>query len=596
MSQRSERNVEAGQLIADRYRLEAPIGHGAMGAVWRAAHVRLDSPLAIKFLNSAIANEPAMLERFLREARAAAAVRSSHVVQIFDYGVDDGSPYIAMELLVGETLDARLGARGPLAPPEVDRIFGEIARAVGVAHELGVVHRDLKPANIFLSREGEHEITKVLDFGIAKLLDNKLEAPAARGTGTGILLGTPQYMSPEQARGHRQVDRRTDLWALAVLAFECLTGRQPFESETLGDLVVQICTGAPLLPSRVAALPPAFDRWFLRGVNKEPSQRFASAAEMAAELHALLAAEGLAAASRPRSEPAPARLLMLGTEVLTDRGLDAAPTRATREPALATDASAPAVPLQPAEPAPSFTATAVAAEVLPRTGPARRRQLALAALALGVGLSVLGSIVFRKPPGPASIRIVPSDGAHASAESAGVSAPSVAPAGGSQRAEGGPEALGLSRNAADTASVPANEGRVGTPLPGRAEARGASSETLAPGVSGGAGDAPLAADGSNTPSSAAMGGTPASEASATRTTTRAPAARTGAPTRDGSAASAPASGQPPRAGAPRRTPAIHAQRGPDSASPASGVPSTSEVTRDPASVPATAADPYADRL
>ena len=310
-----ERQLEPGQVIADRYRIEAAIGRGAMGVVWRAVHLQLESPVAIKFLNPAIADEPVMLERFMREARSAAAVRSSHVVQIFDYGVDRGAPYIAMELLVGEPLDARLTAQGALAPPEVDKIFGEVARAVSVAHELGVVHRDIKPANIFIVREGGHEVTKVLDFGIAKLIDQRLEAPAGSGTHTGILVGTPNYMSPEQARGHRKVDHRSDLWALAVLAFECLTGRQPFESNSLGDLVVKICTAQPLVPSAIAAVPPAFDAWFARGVDKDPALRFASAGEMADALHALLGAEGLGAESRPRSSPV-RRLELVHTEVV----------------------------------------------------------------------------------------------------------------------------------------------------------------------------------------------------------------------------------------------------------------------------------------
>jgi len=293
--------IRAGELIADCYRLEEPIGRGAMGAVWRAVHVRLESPVAIKLLNSAIADDPEMLERFLREARSAAAVRSSHVVQIFDYGVDRDVPYIAMELLVGEALDARLDARGVLEPAELDKIFTEVARAVGNAHAQGVVHRDIKPANIFIAREGDVEVTKVLDFGIAKLLDQRLSAPVGSGTHTGNILGTPNYMSPEQARGQRQVDHRSDLWSLAVLAFECLTGKQPFESTSLGDLVVKICTAQPPVPSTIAPVPEAFDAWFLRGLDKDPAQRFRSALEMADELHALLSAEGLGADSRSRS-------------------------------------------------------------------------------------------------------------------------------------------------------------------------------------------------------------------------------------------------------------------------------------------------------
>lgn len=376
----SERELQPGQVIAERYRLEAPIGRGAMGAVWRGVHVLLESPVAIKFLNAAIASDPEMLDRFMREARSAAAVRSSHVVQIFDYGVDGAAPYIAMELLVGEPLDQRLAARGTLEPPELDKIIGEVARAVSVAHELGVVHRDIKPANIFIAREGDHEVTKVLDFGIAKLLARRLEAPAGSGTHTGMLLGTPNYMSPEQARGQRTVDHRSDLWSLAVLAFECLTGRQPFESRSLGDMVVKICTAQPLVPSAVAAVPLAFDAWFSRGMSKDPAGRFQSATEMADALHALLAAEGLGAESRPRSTP-PRSLEPLGTAVLSQAS--------ERQPVPAAEVTRP-----------SLTARAVAAEVrVKSTAPKRRLGLAAAAIlplvALGIALAAS-----TKPPSP----------------------------------------------------------------------------------------------------------------------------------------------------------------------------------------------------
>jgi len=397
MSHVSERELQPGQVIADRYRLEAPIGRGAMGAVWRAVHVRLESPVAIKFLNASIAGDPDMLERFMREARSAAAVRSSHVVQIFDYGVDGSIPYIAMELLVGEPLDERLAARGSLAAPELDKVFGEVARAVGVAHELGVVHRDIKPANIFIAREGGHEVTKVLDFGIAKLIDRRLDAPVGGGTHTGIILGTPNYMSPEQARGHRKVDHRADLWSLAVLAFECLTGRQPFESSSIGDLVVKICTAEPLVPSEVAPLPAAFDAWFLRGVDKDPEARFRSANEMAEALHAMLAAEGIGAESRPRSTPAR----------LEPSRLDIVQPGAARDGARPDGASAGELTQ------PSLTTQAVASEVLVSgAAPARHRKLAWFAVplvAIGVALAMNRTRATHAPATP--VAVAPTSGA-----------------------------------------------------------------------------------------------------------------------------------------------------------------------------------------
>jgi serine/threonine-protein kinase len=277
-----------GRLIAGRYRLDAPLGRGAMGEIWSAEHVRLKSRVAVKFLDASIADDPEMLDRFMREAQSAAAVRSTHVVQIFDCGVEAGAPYISMELLQGESLDARLAQRVWLSPEELNKVFGEVTLAIGNAHKMGVIHRDLKPGNIFLVREGELEITKVLDFGIAKVMSQSLSQTSGLGTRTGTLLGTPHYMSPEQARGSRDLDQSTDLWSLAIIAYECLTGQQPFSGSSLGDIVVQICTEEPRLPSSVADVPAGFDEWFLKGASKKPSDRFSSAREMADALSVVL--------------------------------------------------------------------------------------------------------------------------------------------------------------------------------------------------------------------------------------------------------------------------------------------------------------------
>lgn len=278
----------AGQLIGDRYRLEQPLERGAMGSVWRAEQVRLRAPVAVKFLDPSLIGDKEMHDRFVQEARSAAAVRSAHVVQVFDYGSDGGLPYIAMELLDGENLDTRLG-RGTLTPVELDKIFGEIARGIGKAHSMGVIHRDLKPGNIFIAREGEHEVTKLVDFGIAKVKADALKCTQNVGTHVGTLLGTPQYMSPEQVRGSVTVDHRTDLWALGIIACECLTGRYPFSGTTIGDLTVQICTEKPRAPSSLGEVPPGFDQWFFKATSKKPSKRFESVEVMASALHKLLA-------------------------------------------------------------------------------------------------------------------------------------------------------------------------------------------------------------------------------------------------------------------------------------------------------------------
>ncbi len=279
-----------GQLIGDRYRLEQPLERGAMGSIWRAEHVRLKAPVAVKFLEAALISDPEMRDRFTQEARSAAAVRSAHVVQVLDYGSEGGVPYIAMELLEGENLDMRLGRCGRLAPDQLCKIFSEIARGIGKAHAMGVVHRDLKPGNIFLAREGDHEVTKLVDFGIAKVKADAIKLSQIVGTQLGTLLGTPQYMSPEQLRGSENVDYRTDLWALAIIACECLTARYPFPGTSIGDLTVQICTEKPLAPSSLGPVPPGFDQWFFKATRKAPNKRFESAEQMARALSKLLAA------------------------------------------------------------------------------------------------------------------------------------------------------------------------------------------------------------------------------------------------------------------------------------------------------------------
>jgi eukaryotic-like serine/threonine-protein kinase len=277
-----------GQVIGDRYRLEEPLERGAMGSVWRAEQIRLRAPVALKFLDPSLIGDPEMHDRFMQEARSAAAVRSVHVVQIFDYGSEGNVPYIAMELLEGENLNARLSSRGTLTPAELNKIFSEVARGIGKAHAMGVIHRDVKPGNIFIAREGEHEVTKLIDFGIAKVKADALKFTQIVGTQLGTLLGTPQYMSPEQVRGSSTVDHRTDLWALAIIACECLTGRYPFSGTTIGDLTVQICTEKPSAPSSLGPVPPGFDQWFFKGTSKKPVKRFGSVEEMAEALAKIL--------------------------------------------------------------------------------------------------------------------------------------------------------------------------------------------------------------------------------------------------------------------------------------------------------------------
>ncbi|HVR18591.1 MAG TPA: serine/threonine-protein kinase [Polyangiaceae bacterium] len=287
----SVESLEPNRILAGRYRLEARLGAGGMGAIWRAEHMTLKAPVAVKLIDRDAVPDEDTMARFLREAQAAATLRSPHVVQIIDYGVDGKVPFIVMELLEGENLAQRLKRMRRLSRQETARVLTQVGRAVQRAHEGGVVHRDLKPENVFLVRNEDDEIAKVLDFGVAKLERANLGTEGTR-TRTGSILGTPYYMSPEQAQGNKTVDYRSDLWALGVIAFECIIGKRPFYSDGLGDLVLTICVRDLPVPSDTAPVPLGFDKWFARACNREPGQRFQSARELTEGLREALGIEG----------------------------------------------------------------------------------------------------------------------------------------------------------------------------------------------------------------------------------------------------------------------------------------------------------------
>jgi eukaryotic-like serine/threonine-protein kinase len=273
-------DLAPGQVIAGRFCLTRLLGKGGMGSVWVARHLTLNVDVALKFIDAAVARRGDVLSRFAQEAQAAAQVKSPHVVQVLDYGADSlGRPYIAMELLQGEELARRLERTPYLPIGDVCRVVMQACRGLQRAHAAGIVHRDLKPENLFLVDDEEGFVTKVLDFGIAKA--NSPVGAVTHHTGAGEILGTPLYMSPEQALGNVEVDFRTDLYSLAVVAFHCLTGTVPFVSEALGELIVKVST-EPVPPARALRpdLPPAVDAWFARALHKDPARRFSSAREM----------------------------------------------------------------------------------------------------------------------------------------------------------------------------------------------------------------------------------------------------------------------------------------------------------------------------
>ena len=240
-----------GDVVGERWQLDQYLSGGGMGTVWRALDLRLGEPAAVKLMRPQYASTDVLRQRFVREARAAAQVRGDNVVSIRDFAIDraSGVPYIAMELLRGEDLGRRL-RRGPLGFLLTRSVLIDVCSAMARAHACGIVHRDLKPANIFLVPVDDGFSCKVLDFGIAKLAPD----PASL-TDTGSTLGTVSYMSPEQITDAKHVDHRADLWAIAVIAYECLVGRPAFVGRNMAEIVHKICYGEWDPPSSVAASP-----------------------------------------------------------------------------------------------------------------------------------------------------------------------------------------------------------------------------------------------------------------------------------------------------------------------------------------------------
>ncbi len=272
--------LSAGGVVAERYRLESVIGRGGIATVWRARDRLLDRAVALKVLSSLSgpAEEGPSYDRFLREARICAAIRHPNVVHLLDFGASSGRPYLVMELLEGEALDRRLERVVQLDLHEAVAIAVGMLDGLEAAHAAGVIHRDLKPANVFLVREAEGLVPKLLDFGVSRSIDGARRS--ALTTADGHIFGTPAYMSPEQARGSRALDRRSDLYTAAVIVYECLAGVLPYESEALGDLIVEIVTGeAPPLSRIRPDVGPVSDV-LARAMLRRPEDRYATAREM----------------------------------------------------------------------------------------------------------------------------------------------------------------------------------------------------------------------------------------------------------------------------------------------------------------------------
>lgn len=252
-----------------------------MGSIWVAHHDGFGALVAVKFMSRELVDKPNLVARFSREAQAAAQIRSVHVVQVLDYGVTgDGTPYIAMELLEGESLQKRLKREGRLSPELTARIVTRTCKALTKAHALGIVHRDIKPANIFLLDNDDEVFCKLLDFGVAKQEGGDFSV-----TRTNEKVGTPFYMCPEQLISAKYVDFRADIWSIGVVAYHCIMGHVPFRAKGFGELCIAVSRGVFPLPSQAATpLPMMLDMWFLKALAREPQNRFDSARQAAEEL------------------------------------------------------------------------------------------------------------------------------------------------------------------------------------------------------------------------------------------------------------------------------------------------------------------------
>jgi serine/threonine-protein kinase len=375
-----------GATLAGRYEIQRRIGEGGMGAVYEARHVVLGKRVAVKVLLEKFHERQELVARLLQEARLASAIGHENIVDVADFGTtDDGRSFIVMEFLEGESLADVVTRDAPLPVERCLRIGQQVASALSAAHDKGIVHRDVKPENVFLLRRGEQDFVKVMDFGVSKAVRSREEGvDLLRLTRTGMVLGTPLYMSPEQARGDEDIDARADVWALGVMLYESLTGEVPFRARNYLGVISQVLTETVEPPSRLRpelAIPAAVEAVVMRAMEKDRGRRYQRMEDLKRDLDRLSAgdpnvglapAEGAArdeadrAARRtgPRWHLAAAALVVVaaGLVVALGRGeRRAAPTAGSGPVTARARATAPAPAPRAAPPAPAAVARTAAA-------------------------------------------------------------------------------------------------------------------------------------------------------------------------------------------------------------------------------------------
>jgi len=295
-----------GTIIGGKYRIDGFLGSGGMGVVLSATHLELGAPVAIKIVRDDLVQHEEVLSRLLFEARAAARMRSSHIVRVLDVArLDSGAPYIVMEQLEGLDLAAVLAEAGKLPAMDVVSYLLQACEGLSEAHALGIVHRDLKPENLFLANTPEGVVLKILDFGVSKDLGTTVGSANSTLTRKGAAVGSPYYMSPEQMEASPSLDARADVWSLGAILFELLTGRCPFEAESTPLICSKVLVDpAPSLRDFESDAPAELDAIIQRCLQKDPADRFQSTSELAQALREFVATQRTSHAELTAAEPA----------------------------------------------------------------------------------------------------------------------------------------------------------------------------------------------------------------------------------------------------------------------------------------------------
>lgn len=425
-------SLTTGEIIEGKYRIVRLIGEGGMGAVYEGENTRIHRRVAIKVLHQGVAENQEAVQRFEREAQAAGRIGNDHILEVLDLGeLSNGDRYMVMEYLDGEPLTERIRRVGRMRPEEIAPLMIQVLAGLQAAHDSGIVHRDLKPDNVFVLKEkaGKHDFVKLIDFGISKF--QPLSGSEMKMTRTGTVMGTPYYMSPEQASGSRDADHRSDLYAVGVMLYEAVVGRVPFDAPTFNQLLFQIVLSDPAPPQElVPDLDPGFASLIAKAMARDADHRFQSATELSSALSAWLKT----GASFSVPPAAPMNPLIGRAPMTSAPRLDAAPANGGKQ------TNGFATPESWAK----TGVGAVASATLPRSRATLYAVIAIAG-ALLVGATIVVVRVSTSGGGASASSSVPA--VAASAPAAIVAGPSIVPVGTDSAV--GPSAAATSANSAE---------------------------------------------------------------------------------------------------------------------------------------------------